>query len=138
METLTEVITSLIEEKRQEIIDLSDRIWEIPETRFQEFQSAKLLSDFLEEKGFTVERGVAGIETAFTATFGEAKPVIGILGEFDALSGLSQKEASDVREPLVENGNGHGCGHNLLGTAGIAAVLAIKELIEQKKITGSY
>lgn len=137
MDNLADLIELLIEERREEIIALSDQIWDIPETRFQEYQSSKILSDFLEQKGFIVERGVGGIETAFTATFGEEKPVIGILGEFDALSGLSQREASDIREPLQEGANGHGCGHNLLGTAGIAGVLAIKELIQQKKITGS-
>lgn len=133
----TDLIGSLIDGQSQEIIELSNRIWETPETRFQEYQSSRLLSDYLEEKGFSVERGVGGIETAFTATFGQDQPVIGILGEFDALSGLSQKEASDKREPLVENGNGHGCGHNLLGTAGISAVVALKQLIEERKITGS-
>lgn len=134
---MKDIIGSLIDAKSKEITELSDQIWDTPETRFQEYQSAKLLSDFLENNGFSVERGVGGIETAFTATFGQEKPVIGILGEFDALSGLSQKEASDVREALQENGNGHGCGHNLLGTAGIAAVVALKQLIEEKKITGS-
>ncbi|MDI2587201.1 M20 family metallopeptidase [Psychrobacillus sp. NEAU-3TGS] len=134
---MKDIIGSLIDAKSKEITELSDQIWDTPETRFQEYQSAKLLSDYLEDNGFSVERGVGGIETAFTATFGQEKPVIGILGEFDALSGLSQKEASDVREALEENGNGHGCGHNLLGTAGIAAVVALKQLIEEKKITGS-
>jgi len=137
MDNMTDLIDSLIDEQSKEVIELSDRIWETPETRFQEYQSAKLLSDFLEENGFSVERGVGGIKTAFTASFGQVQPVIGILGEFDALSGLSQKEASHVREAIEENGNGHGCGHNLLGIAGIAAVLALKKLIEEKKITGS-
>ncbi|MFJ7974012.1 M20 family metallopeptidase [Psychrobacillus sp. NPDC096389] len=137
MVEVIDLIDSLIEEKSKEITTLSDQIWETPETRFQEYQSAKILSDFLEENGFSVERGVGGIATAFTATFGQDKPVIGVLGEFDALSGLSQKEASDVREAIEENGNGHGCGHNLLGTAGIAAVIALKQLIAEKKITGS-
>ena len=137
MDNMKDLIGSLIEAKSKEITELSDQIWDTPETRFQEHKSTKLLSDFLEDNGFSVERGVGGIETAFTATFGQEKPVIGILGEFDALSGLSQKEASDVREALEENGNGHGCGHNLLGTAGISAVVALKQLIEEKKITGS-
>ena len=132
-----DLISNLLEKYEAEVVALSDRIWEIPETRFQEYESAKLLSEFLEQKGFLVKTGVGNIETAFTATFGSGKPVIGVLGEFDALSGLSQRAASDVREPLVENGNGHGCGHNLLGTAGIAAVLAIKELIEQGKVKGT-
>ena len=137
MNNMIDLIDSLIDAKSKEITALSDRIWETPETRFQEYQSTEILSKFLEDNGFSVERGVGGIETAFTATFGQEKPVIGILGEFDALSGLSQKEASDVREAIEQNGNGHGCGHNLLGTAGIAAVIALKQLIEEKKITGS-
>jgi len=134
---VTDMISSLIELNSEEILKLSDKIWENPETRFQEFKSAEILSNFLEEKGFVVERGVGNIPTAFTATFGTGAPVIGILGEYDALSGLSQMAASDIRQPIIENGNGHGCGHNLLGTAGISAVLAIKDLIEQGKIKGT-
>lgn len=105
---------------------ISDAIWDVPETRFEETQSSALLADALEQEGFTVERGVGGIETAFIASIGSGKPVIAILGEFDALAGLSQKAACAEPQPLVENGNGHGCGHNLLGTAGMAAAFAIK------------
>src|SRR4051794_1174209 len=85
----------------QEIIELADRIWEIPETRFKEFESAKILTTYFRKLGFEVETGIGGIETAFVAKYGNEGPVIGILGEYDALPGLSQKAGSDVREALV-------------------------------------
>ncbi|MCE0490262.1 M20 family metallopeptidase [Pantoea sp. Mb-10] len=105
---------------------LSDAIWDVPETRFEETQSSAILADALAQEGFAVERGVGNIDTAFIASIGEGKPVIALLGEFDALAGLSQQAGCATPQPVVENGNGHGCGHNLLGTAGLAAAFAIK------------
>jgi len=105
---------------------LSDAIWDVPETRFEETQSSAILADALALEGFAVERGVGNIDTAFIASIGEGKPVIALLGEFDALAGLSQQAGCATPQPVVENGNGHGCGHNLLGTAGLAAAFAIK------------
>ncbi|HWL24204.1 MAG TPA: M20 family metallopeptidase [Ureibacillus sp.] len=120
----------------QEMIDLADRIWDIPETRFKEFESVKILTTYFEKVGFEVETGIGGIKTAFVAKYGNEGPVIGILGEYDALPGLSQKAGSDVREALVDGGNGHGCGHNLLGTAGVGAVVLLKEKIDKGEIKG--
>src|SRR5579884_158740 len=114
-------ISQIIEEKRNLLITASDKIWEYAETRFEEFQSSELLCTTLEQEGFTVERGVGGIETAFIGSFGSGKPVVAFLGEFDALSGLSQRAGSADRIPVVNGGNGHGCGHNLLGTGALAA-----------------
>ena len=94
------------------------------------------LLDYAEKNGFKVERGVAGIPTAFTATYGSGKPVISVLGEFDALPGISQK-AQPEKEPLNEGAAGHGCGHNLFGTASLASAIAIKELMAQGKIKGT-
>lgn len=131
------MIEHLIEQQHDTVVQLSDVIWENPETRFEEFTSAQILSDFLEKQGFVVERGIANLPTAFTATFGSVKPVIGILGEFDALPGLSQIAGIDQEIPLIENGNGHGCGHNLLGTAGISAVWALKKQMEAGHIQGT-
>ncbi|ADU67678.1 M20 family metallopeptidase [Pantoea sp. At-9b] len=116
---------------------ISDAIWDVPETRFEETQSSALLADALEQEGFSVARGVGGIETAFIANIGSGKPVIAILGEFDALAGLSQKAACPEPQPLVENGNGHGCGHNLLGTAGMAAAFAIKAFWAEHGLRGT-
>ena len=83
-------IIQSIENHEEEIIKISDKIWELAETAFNEYESSKLLSNYAEANGFTLERGVAGMPTAFVATYGEGKPVISVLGEFDALPGLSQ------------------------------------------------
>lgn len=119
-------IDRYIDQHQARFSALSDAIWDVPETRFEETQSSALLADALAREGFEVERGVGGLDTAFIASIGHGQPVIAILGEFDALAGLSQQAGCATPEPLVENGNGHGCGHNLLGTAGLAAAFAIK------------
>lgn len=115
---------------------ISDKIWAAAEVAFQEKESSKLLADYAEANGFTVERGVAETPTAFVATYGSGSPVIGILGEFDALPGLSQK-TNPVKDPLHEGAPGHGCGHNLFGTASLGAAIAVKNLIEQGKLKGT-
>ncbi|ETP70770.1 hypothetical protein G159_00225 [Planococcus glaciei CHR43] len=122
---------------RERFEAISTYIWEHPETRYQEFESARFLADELEKEGFHVERGVGGIETAFIATYGEGKPAIGFLGEFDALSGLSQKANSTEQEALVPGGVGHGCGHNLLGTGSLAAAYAVKAYFQENGIKGT-
>ena len=123
-------INDVIESKKDKLTALSDGIWNNPETAFTEHNSVKLMCDVLESEGFTVEKGVAGIETAYTAKFGSGKPVIGLLGEFDALSGLSQVAGCTEKTALTVGANGHGCGHHLLGTAGIGAAIAIKDYLE--------
>ncbi|MFN3840931.1 MAG: amidohydrolase [Cyclobacteriaceae bacterium] len=129
-------VTQSVDSQAPAMIETSNKIWAYAETAFQENQSAKLLADYAEANGFTVERGVADIPTAFVATYGSGKPVIGILGEFDALPGLSQK-AVPVKDPLEEGKPGHGCGHNLFGTASLGAAVAVKQLIEQGKLKGT-
>jgi aminobenzoyl-glutamate utilization protein B len=125
-----------IEKHSADLITISDKIWAAAEIAFHEKQSHQYLADYAEANGFKVERGVADMPTAFVATYGSGKPVIGILGEFDALPGLSQK-AIPSKDPLVEGQPGHGCGHNLFGTASLGAAIAIKELIEQGKLKGT-
>ena len=125
-----------IEEKTFELTSLSDKIWEAAEVAFREDKSAEYLIEFAEANGLTIERGLAGMPTAFTASYGKGKPVIGIIGEFDALPGLSQTTAP-YRDELIEGGAGHGCGHNLFGTASLGAAIAIKELIEKGSIEGT-
>ncbi|HEY7914023.1 MAG TPA: amidohydrolase, partial [Blastocatellia bacterium] len=122
-----EEAVAAVEKRRAELIALSDQIWAYAETALREKRSAKALADYAERQGFSVKRGVAGMPTAFVATFGEGSPVIGILGEYDALPGISQK-ASTVKEPLEAGAGGHGCGHNLFGAASLGAALAIKDL----------
>ena len=96
--------------------EIQKRIHSFAELGYQETKSSAELASHLEANGFTVEWGVAGIPTAFIATYGEGSPVIGLLGEYDALKGLSQ-ETVPYKCPVVPDGNGHGCGHNLIGTA---------------------
>ncbi len=129
-------ITQSIDNQSAALIETSNKIWAFAETAFQEGQSSRLLAEYAEANGFRVERGVAEIPTAFVATYGSGSPVIGILGEFDALPGLSQK-AVPTKDPLEEGKPGHGCGHNLFGTASLGAAVAIKQLIEQGKLKGT-
>ncbi len=116
---------------------ISDAIWSYAELGMQEFKSSALLIKTLEEEGFSVERNVAGMPTCFVATWGSGKPVIGLLGEFDALPMISQKPLSPVQDPLVEGAPGHGCGHNMMGTAGVAAIVALKKTMEKENIQGT-
>jgi len=116
--------------------DISRQIWEFAEVGYKEYKSADLLKSELRQAGFTVEENVAGIPTAFTATWGQGKPVIAVLGEYDALPGLSQT-ASPNRKPLVDGGPGHGCGHNLLGTASLFAAVSVKNWMAANKIRGT-
>lgn len=129
------VINSL-DRHASELIAMSDEIWALAETAFEETKSSKILSDYAEAKGFRVERGLIGIPTAFVASYGSGKPIIGILGEFDALPGVSQKAVSN-KDPLNEGAAGHGCGHNLFGAGSMGAALAIKELMEAGKLSGT-
>jgi len=133
---LKKELLNSIEQKTTELTTLSDNIWEAAEVAFREDKSAEYLIEYAEANGLIVEKGLAGMPTAFTATYGEGKPVIGIIGEFDALPGLSQTTDS-FRNELTEGGAGHGCGHNLFGTASLGAAVAIKELIEKGDLTGT-
>jgi aminobenzoyl-glutamate utilization protein B len=125
-----------IEKHKAELINLSDQIWGFAETALRETRSSKLLADYAEKQGFVVKRGVAGMPTAFMASYGQGRPIIGVLGEFDALPGISQK-AQPVKEALEAGAAGHGCGHNLFGAASLGAALAIKELIAAGKLHGT-
>ncbi len=116
---------------------ISDAIWSYAELGLQEFKSSKLLADTLEEAGFNVERGLAGMPTCFVASYGSGKPVIGILGEYDALPMLSQKGGVPKQDPIVKGAPGHGCGHNKMGTAAAAAVIAVKNAMEKYGFKGT-
>ncbi len=130
-------VKSYLEENRSRLEDISKFIWQHPETRFEEYESASYLADTLEQEGFRVERNVAGISTAFVGTFGEGAPFIGFLGEFDALSGLSQKADVAEYEPLEHSEIGHGCGHNLLGTGALSSAFAVKAYMEENNLPGT-
>jgi aminobenzoyl-glutamate utilization protein B len=127
---------AVVEAHAAELVELADRVWEYAETALEETRSAALLADYLEARGFAVERGVAGMPTAFIASYGEGLPVLGLLGEYDALPGISQRAVPE-RSPRVEGGAGHGCGHNLLGVGALGAALAVKDLIARGELTGT-
>ena len=123
-------LVGLVDAKTPEFLALSDRIWDNPEIRYQEHGATAEHIAMLEKQGFRVTRDIAGIPTAFIGEAGSGGPVIAILGEFDALAGLSQESGVAEPRPLVRNGNGHGCGHNLLGTAALLAATAVKDHLE--------
>jgi aminobenzoyl-glutamate utilization protein B len=114
-----------------------DEVWGFSETALKETRSAQLLSALLEKAGFTVTRGVAGMPSAFVATAGSGAPVVGLLVEYDALPGLSQKGGEPRKTALVEGEPGHGCGHNLLGTAVVAAAVAANKERVDRKLPGT-
>ncbi len=111
-------------------------LWEYAEVGFKETKSSVLLQNTLKDNGFKVNAGVAGMPTAFVATYGSGSPVIAILAEYDALPGLSQ-ESSSAKSPILNKNSGHGCGHNLFGTGSVAAGIAIKKIIDEGKVKGT-
>jgi aminobenzoyl-glutamate utilization protein B len=125
-----------VEERRERLYDLAAEIWSTPELGLHEEESSAVLIGALEAEGFDVETGIGGMPTAFVATYGEGGPRIGILGEFDALPGLSQEVAAE-RRPVERGEPGHGCGHNLFGTAGVGAAAAVAEAIDAGDLEGT-
>jgi len=132
-----QLLYAAVENKAALLTSLSDRIWEYAELSMEEFRSAESYIALLKQEGFTVEEKLCGMPTAFLGKFGTGKPVIGILGEYDALSGLSQVPCSATKEALIPGGSGHGCGHNLLGAASLGAAIAVKEQIEAGNLKGT-
>lgn len=130
-------ISEIIDGKSDILINASNKIWEHAETGFEEFESSKLLCSILRQEGFTVSEKIAGIDTAFIGSFGSGKPVIALLGEYDALSGMSQKAGIAEKSPVIEGGNGHGCGHNLLGVGSLAGAIALRYYIEENNLPGT-
>jgi aminobenzoyl-glutamate utilization protein B len=125
-----------IENNKNRSIQISDTIWNYAELGLLEHKSSKILSDEIEKYGFNIERGVAGMPTAFVATWGSGSPTLGLLGEFDALAGLSQK-AVPYKEPIEEGAPGHGCGHNIYGTSSMTGAIAIKTAMEENDLPGT-
>ena len=136
---MVQTIQNLVSAKADTAIALAKEIWGYAELSYEEVRSSSALIAALKKEGFSIEEGIAGIPTAFTATFsrGSGKPVVGFLAEYDALSGLSQKAACPVQEPIQEGGDGHGCGHNLLGAGSYAAAVALKDYLEKENKDGT-
>lgn len=131
-----QAVVASVDRHRAELVSLADQVWGFAETALHETRSAQVLADYAEQQGFRVERGVAGLPTAFTASYGQGRPVVVVMGEYDALPGLSQK-AQPAHEALVAEAPGHGCGHNLFGAASLGAALAIKEAIAEGRLKGT-
>ena len=125
-----------LESKKQYYADIAHQIWEFAELGYLEEKSSGLLQAELKKQGFEVKAGVAGIPTAFEASFGSGYPVVGIMGEFDALPGVSQ-DAVPERKVIKEGGAGHACGHHLFGTGSMAAAISVKEWLVENKIQGT-
>lgn len=126
-----------IDEKKVLVAEVADAIWDYAELSMQEVKSAALFVKVLKDEGFQVEEGICGIPTAFSASFGSGRPVIGLLAEYDALSGLSQAAGSTAYHELVKGGSGHGCGHNLLGAGAMAAAIGLKHYLAQTGKSGT-
>ena len=135
MESKQDVLRWL-DENASRFTQLSDAIWAQPEVAFQEFTAAKLQADYMEEQGFSIAWDTGGLNTAFSAEWGQGRPIIGFLGEYDALPGLSQK-SQPTQEPVVEGGPGHGCGHHLLGTGCLAAAVALQRWLDSTGRAGT-
>ncbi len=125
-----------LEANMKELSEINDEIGRLAEVAMEEYESAELLASYLEKSGFRVTRGIAGMPTAFVAVYGAGEPVIGILAEYDALPGLSQ-EPVPYKKPVAEGQPGHGCGHNIFGTASTAAAVAMKQVMEKKNLEGT-
>ncbi len=130
-------IAARIESMRRPYIELADRIWSFAEMRYEEERSAQLHAATIEASGFTVQRGVADMPTAFVAESGSGGPIIGFLGEYDALGGLSQEAGALVCRPDPGTINGHGCGHHLLGTAAHLAAVATRDYLRENGLPGT-
>ena len=128
-----------VEARQEKFWRIADAIWSYAELGLEEFRSSKLLADVLETAGFQVDRGIAGMPTAFVATWsrGSGQPTIGFLGEFDALPMLSQKAGVPKKDPLVPGAPGHGCSHNTMGTVQALGVIILKEVMEREGLSGT-
>ena len=136
MEMVNE-IKKLVDANKEAFLHAGDLVWEYAEIGFKEFQSAKALTDVLKAEGFAVEEGVAGIPTAFVASWGEGKPIIGLLGEYDALPALKHAAGDPVESSEIVSENGHGYGHNLLGAGALGAAVAVKDYMQAHGLKGT-
>lgn len=130
------LVWDFIDRKKDVFTELADRVWETPETCYMETLSTAAHREMLETQGFRITENVAGIPTALIGEAGEGGPVIAFLGEYDALAGLSQKAGVDHHDPMTAGANGHGCGHNLLGSASLLAATALKDWLEKTGTPG--
>jgi aminobenzoyl-glutamate utilization protein B len=132
----TQAVLNWLEANQVQYIAMADQIWCTPELALKEFKSSRLQAEHLEREGFSITWDVGDLNTAFVAEWGQGKPVLGFIGEYDALPGLSQK-LQPTKEPIEEGAPGHGCGHNLLGTGAVAAAVAVQKWLQTSELTGT-
>ena len=131
-----ELVWNWIEQNKEQVIEVSDKVWELAELGLMEFKSSELIAKTLEEYDFEVQRGVADMPTAFVATYGSGGPVIGMMGEYDALPSLSQNTVP-YEDPIKEGAPGHGCGHNIHGATAMAGAIAVRMALEKEGLKGT-
>jgi aminobenzoyl-glutamate utilization protein B len=131
-DALAERALAELEQSREELFELADRLWEIPELAHHEARTERALTDALRAAGFRVEESAGGLPTAFRASYGEGRPVIGIVALLDALPGLSQRDGVSERDPLEPDAPGHGCGHHLIAAADLGAAVALRSALEER------
>lgn len=132
-----EMISGFVDRHLEDIALVNDTIWEFAEPGMKEYKSAAFYGSFFEERGFHVDMGVAEVPTAFVASWGEGHPIIGFLGEYDALPTLSQEAACPEKCPVTEGAYGQGCGHNSLGAAAAGAALAFRDYLRENGLPGT-
>lgn len=137
LEEVKKHLESWCDSNKETFYRVSEKVWSTPELSMQEHLSSQAVIELLEDHGFNVEKGVAGMPTAFVASYGEGRPIIGINTEYDALPGLSQQKEALNKNPIIEGAPGHGCGHNLMAVAGPKAAIAVKEVIEKYSLPGT-
>jgi aminobenzoyl-glutamate utilization protein B len=131
-----QVVIDWLDQNQDPFIEMSDQIWANPELAWKEFKASRLQADYLEGEGFSITWDIGGLNTAFVAEWGEGKPILGFIGEYDALPGLSQKVQA-TKEAIEEDGPGHGCGHNLLGTGAVASAVAVQKWLQANPRAGT-
>jgi aminobenzoyl-glutamate utilization protein B len=129
-------VINWLDKNQSQFIEMSDQIWLSPELAFKEFKASRLQADYMENKGFSVTWNIGGLNTAFVAEWGKGKPILGFIGEYDALPGLSQKN-QPTKEAFEDGEPGHGCGHNLLGTGAVASAVAVQKWLKSNNKSGT-
>jgi aminobenzoyl-glutamate utilization protein B len=136
MNESAQVVIDWLDQNQSPFVEMANQIWESPELAWQEFKSSRLQAELLENEGFSITWDVGGLNTAFVAAWGEGKPVLGFIGEYDALPGLSQKN-QPTKEAIEDDAPGHGCGHNLLGTGAVASAVAVQKWLQANPRSGT-
>ncbi|MCP4622440.1 MAG: amidohydrolase, partial [bacterium] len=131
-----QTVLNWLDQNQSQFTEMADQIWRTPELAWKEFQASRLQADYLEKQGFSITWDIGSSNTAFVAEWGKNKPVLGFIGEYDALPGLSQKK-QPTKQAIEDDGAGHGCGHNLLGTGAVASAVAVQKWLQSNGASGT-